>query len=119
MSGLSRFAADAERHHAEQVAAGKHDRHCEWGPRVYTTGLVSGMTFNHICHCSKRRREAAGHDVLPGEVEWRNPCCPRCYAELDGDGDSWTCDECHVLWDGKGEDAEWTDEYGDLGTAAS
>ena len=122
MSTLSRFTADAERHHAEQVAAGKHDRACEWGPRVYTSqanGLVSGLSFNHMCHCLKRHRIALGFTELPGEIEWRNPCCPTCYEELDGDGDSWTCDSCHVSWGSRGTNAHWTDDYGDLGEAVS
>jgi len=118
MTTLDRFRVDAERHHTEQVAAGKHDRACEWGPRLYTTGLVSGMSFNHMCHCPKRRREASGSLVLPGEVEWNAPSCPTCGDDLDNDGDSWGCTDCHVSWDNRGESAEWTDDYGDLGTAA-
>ena len=118
MSALSRFAADAERHHAEQVAAGKHDRLCEWGPRIYGGERSPGTTFNHMCHCPKRRREAKGI-VLPGGVEWNLPTCPECLAVLEGDGDSWNCPDCHVTWDSRGENAHWNDEYGDLGTAAS
>jgi hypothetical protein len=117
MSSLSRWADEAERRHAEQVAAGKHDRLCEWGPRIY--GEHPGKTFNHMCHCPKRRRIASGSLVLPGEVEWNAPSCPTCGDDLDNDGDSWTCSGCHVSWDQRGESAQWTDEYGDLGTAAT
>ena len=119
MSTLSRFVDAAERRHVEQVAEGKHDRACEWGPRIYTTELVSSMSFNHMCHCPKRRREASGSLVLPGEVEWNAPSCPTCGDDLDNDGDSWNCTGCHVSWDHRGESAEWTDDYGDLGTAVS
>ena len=116
MSALNRFAADAERHHAEQVAAGKHDRACEWGLRVYTTGLVSSMSFNHMCHCPKRRRLASGSLVLPGDVEWHSPSCPTCGDDLNNDGDSWACSGCHVMWNYSGTRSHWTDDYGDLGS---
>ena len=118
MSTLSRFAVESERRHAEQVAAGKHDHLCEYGLRVYD-GERPGKTFNHMCHCPKRRRLASGSLVLPGEVEWHSPSCPTCGDDLDSDGDSWICSGCHVSWNQRGDRPQWTDEYGDLGKATS
>lgn len=118
MSTLSRFAAESERRHAEQVAAGKHDRLCEYGLRVYG-GDHPGESFNHMCHCPMRWRLAHGSTVLPGEVEWNAPSCPICGDNLGNDGDSWNCLDCHVQWGQDGAGASWTDEYGDLGKATS
>jgi hypothetical protein len=115
------FNKRSQDRHDLQVAAGEHDGECEYGPRLCRplgrSDGPAGIVLIHMCHCSKRLREARGDTMLPGPVEWRSPTCPTCYGEVDGDGDSWACDTCHVTWGGDGETAEWSDVYGDLGQA--
>jgi hypothetical protein len=75
-------------------------------------------TFLHMCHCGKRKRLAKGNTTLPGPVDWHPPTCPDCGDELQND-DGWYCIGCHVSWGEGGQTADWTDNYGDLGTAPS
>lgn len=100
----STFFARAEQAHRESVERGEHDDRCEYlrVPRF------------HLCHCSKRAREAAGHAEPPGELEWRAPVCPRCAEAVGHDGDSWWCPRCCVQWKPDGTGAEFYDDYGDL-----
>lgn len=102
-----RFFADAERRHKEAVARGEHDARCEY---LHRPGF-------RLCHCSKRRREAAGHIDPPGELIHQYPICPRCDQEVDHDGDSWTCPRCRCWWDRQGLTATFYDDYGDLEVA--
>ena len=91
--------------HADQVAAGQHDETCEWEPGFY------------LCHCSKRRREAAGHTEVPtDDLDFPPPSCPRCYADLEHDGDGWDCTTCALSWDsdGSASSATFTDDYGSM-----
>lgn len=102
MTSLDAFIARIEDHHAREVAAGKHDNECESRPN------------SRLCHCAKRRREASGFTELPGELIHQAPMCPRCYNDVDFDGDGWACQECSVSWSENGLTAAWTDDYGDL-----
>lgn len=92
------------REHAESVARGEHDDRCEYL-------AVPGFW---LCHCSKRRREAAGHTEPPGELIFQQPICPRCDEEVYHGGDVWTCEPCCVTWQTNGTDATFYDDYGDL-----
>jgi len=97
--------------YAEQVRRGEHDEHCEYGPRT----LDERRVFLGLCHCAKRRREQEGFTTPPGPVIHNSPSCPRCYRDLDYDGDGWGCAPCHVSWGNDGDDkGEFTDDYGDL-----
>ena len=97
--------------YAEQVRRGEHDEHCEYGPRT----LDERRVFLGLCHCAKRRREQEGFTTPPGPVIHNSPSCPRCYRDLDYDGDGWGCAHCHVSWRNDGDDkGEFTDDYGDL-----
>lgn len=99
---LARLEERTEQAHAESVARGEHDTQCEYRPKFY------------ICHCSKRRRIAAGHTEPPGELLWQYPICQRCNEEVDHDGDNYTCPRCCCWWDDKGMTATFYDDYGDL-----
>lgn len=99
MGGLHDRAMKA---HAEEVAAGKHDDQCEYTSHPY------------ICHCSKRRRIAAGFTEPPGELIWEYPTCPRCNETVEGDGDGFTCPQCCCSWPLDGKKAEFYDDYGDV-----
>ena len=110
-SPVEKWRERSMREYAEQVARGEHDEQCEFGLHE-----VDGRpTFLGLCHCAKRRREQEGFTTPPGPVIHNSPSCPRCYRDLDYDGDGWGCAPCHVIWgdagDGKGE---FTDDYGDL-----
>lgn len=94
--------------HEEAVRAGLHDDRCEYD-------IDSGFM---LCHCSKRRREAAGHTTPPGPLVFVEPYCPRCDAHVYHDGDSFVCERCCCHWDRHGEEAEFTDEYGNLDPCA-
>lgn len=95
------IAKNATRYY-EAVARGDHDEDCEYDVRGF-----------YLCHCSKRRREAAGFTEPPSdELYFPPPSCPRCDEDLDFD-DGWACRECRVHWSANGSDAEFTDEYGD------
>ncbi len=88
--------------HAAECAAGKHDEACEYSGRI------------KLCHCSKRRREAAGYTEPPGELIFNSPSCPRCYEDVVHDGDTFGCEPCCVTWDERGIEAEFTDDYGTI-----
>lgn len=112
---LAEFFAGLEEKHAVQVERGEHDEHCEFG---WTVARDHAWTRLYLCHCSKRRREAAGYTRPPGRllrVRSGFPTCPRCSATPRFDGDCWICDPCRVSWDVNGTGAEFTDEFGDLG----
>lgn len=101
--------------HAEEVARGEHDAQCEHGPRLVTVYYSEPRVVNmFICHCSKRRREAAGQTRVP-ELEWLHPICTGCNGETEHDGDGLVCRRCRVQWSSDGASGEFTDEYGDLG----
>ncbi len=98
---------------AERVAAiyraaverGEHDDQCEFD--------VAGF---YLCHCSKRKREAAGFTKPPrDEPFFPPPKCPHCHEWLEHDGDGWNCGECSLRWDSNGaaDSARFTDVYGD------
>lgn len=96
-----RVAAD----HQASVERGEHDEKCEFD--------VQGF---YLCHCSKRRREAAGFTTPPTDhLEFPPPDCPRCNKELGHDGERWNCAGCSLTWDsnGDGRSASFTDDFGD------
>lgn len=99
-----RVSADLEQRYRESVARGEHDDQCEY---LHRPGF-------YLCHCSKRRREAAGHTEPPGELIHQYPICPRCYEEVGHDGDSLTCPRCCCYWTSHGVTATFYDDYGDL-----
>ena len=101
---FERIKAEAADRYQDEQEQGLHDRECEWD-----------IDFR-MCHCPKRRREAAGRTELPTEDLDFTPACPECYRYLHHNGDSWVCDHCHIMWDsdGRGESAEWTDDHGDI-----
>ncbi|GAA0638032.1 hypothetical protein GCM10010174_69830 [Kutzneria viridogrisea] len=105
---LEDYAERCRQAHAAEVERGEHDAKCEYG-KTDRHGSVLWL-----CHCSMRRRHAAGHTEPPGELEWQNPICPRCSEEVELDGDSWTCPRCRCVWDSGGREAEFYDEYGDI-----
>jgi hypothetical protein len=101
---MQAFDARAREGHARQVGEGKHDDACEWRDNGH-----------YLCNCSKRTREREGYTKPPGELIYQNPLCPRCYAEVEFDGDSWKCEPCRALWPTDGlSDAEFYDDYGPL-----
>lgn len=88
--------------YAASVERGEHDDLCEYDVRGF-----------YLCHCSKRRREAEGFTEPPGdELYFPPPSCPRCDDDLDFD-EGWACRRCHLHWNERGVDAEFTDDYGD------
>lgn len=90
------YQAEAER--------GEHDEQCEYDVRGF-----------YLCHCSKRRREAAGFTKPPTDnLEFPPPCCPRCDEELTYE-EGWDCRRCSLSWDsdGDGRSASFTDTFGD------
>lgn len=95
------FHERAMESHQAEVERGEHDTQCEFVLRPY------------LCHCSKRRREAAGYTTPPDALIWQQPICPRCDEEVSSDGDSFTCEQCCASWDKNGENAEFYDDYGD------
>lgn len=99
--------------HAQEMARGEHDDQCEYGPRLHRPfGDEPVVRSIYMCHCSKRRREAAGR-TEPPELEWMAPVCTGCNEDAEHDGDGWYCDRWGVQWDSAGR-SEFTDEY-DLG----
>jgi len=117
---MESFIEDCARRHAESVAKGNHEQSVR--ARSACDAEPYGQSGDHLpAHVPLREawRLAKGRTTLPGPIEWRPPICPDCDEDLDNDGDSWDCDHCHVSWDSSGETAEWTDDYGDLGTAPS
>jgi hypothetical protein len=91
-------------HHRAAVERGEHDDQCEFD--------VQGF---YLCHCSKRRREAAGFTKPPTDnLEFPPPCCPRCDEELTHE-EGWLCQGCSLFWDsnGAGDSARFTDTHGD------
>jgi hypothetical protein len=103
MTDLSDFFARLRLEHAEEVEHGEHDGRCEY---LRAPGL-------HLCHCSKRRREAAGRTALP-ELEFVAPDCLGCGETVECDADGFTCERCKVSWDRSGDCLGFYDEYGDL-----
>jgi hypothetical protein len=101
-----RLHARIEAEHAAEVERGEHDSACESRER------------SRLCHCSKRRREAAGYTEPPGELIHQAPLCPRCYGEVNVDADGFDCSDCSVSWGRDGITAEFTDDYGDLSAPA-
>jgi hypothetical protein len=97
----SSFHERAMKAYQDEVARGEHDARCEFPACPY------------LCHCSKRRREAAGYTTPPGDLIWQQPICPRCDEEVSSDGDSFTCEACCASWNKHGEKAEFFDDYGD------
>lgn len=97
----TRWLTKSAERYAAEVEAGLHDGNCEHTDRVL------------ICHCSKRRREAAGYTVPPGPLEWLPPLCPRYDEYTVHNGDSVGCQPCLVTWDERGAEATFTDDHGD------
>lgn len=102
-TGESKFWASVGAQFIAAVERGEHDNLCEF---LREKGMF-------LCHCSKRRREAAGHTEPPGDLEWVSPICPRCDEHVDHDGDGWTCPRCCAAWNSQGMDASFYDDYGD------
>ncbi|PXY27409.1 hypothetical protein [Prauserella muralis] len=98
---LDDYFARLETEHQAEVERGEHDLQCEWRPRQC------------MCHCSKRRREAAGH-TEPPELDWQAPLCTRCWNETESDADGYTCDTCSAFWNHDGTFGHFTDDYGEL-----
>jgi hypothetical protein len=95
-----RIAADYQ----AAVERGEHDEKCEYDVRGF-----------YLCHCSKRRREAAGHTELPThDLYFPPPDCPRCHKDLSHD-EGWYCNGCSLSWDstGYGDSARFTEVHGD------
>jgi hypothetical protein len=96
--------------HREDVARGNHDDQCEYGRRA-------GRLRVFLCHCHKRKREAAGHTEVPTEdLYFAPPSCPRCRESLDHDGDVWCCHACALQWSsgsGAASSCTFTDDYGE------
>ncbi len=91
-------------HHQAEVERGEHDEKCEYDPGGF-----------YLCHCSKRRREAAGFTEPPtDDLEFPPPDCPRCDKYLYWD-EGWSCDGCSLTWEssGAGSSARFTDDHGD------
>lgn len=101
---VDRFFVNIAARYAAEVARGEHDDACEYDVRGF-----------YLCHCSKRRREAAGHKEPPTDsgLDFPPPSCPRCDEDLGHDGDGWVCVGCSLSWDSSGYGACFTDEYGD------
>lgn len=106
----TRFHRQADERHLAEVVAGMHDDECEWGIREHNGRQV----YNMICHCSKRQRERDGYTTPPDELHYNPPSCPRCWNDVQHDGDSFTCRPCKVVWPDPYGPAEFTDDYGDL-----
>lgn len=102
MKTLQEWHLRIEAEHLAEVERGEHDDECESRPR------------SRLCHCSKRRRIAAGHGELPGELIFNSPSCPRCWGDAHHDGDGFVCETCKVSWSNNGVDAHFYDDYGDL-----
>lgn len=95
------FWARVRASHAAEVDRGEHDDDCEW--------RAGGF---HLCHCSKRRREAAGHTEPPMLI-FESPTCSGCGMTAQHDGDGWQCPRCKVYFGERyDEPGEWTDDYG-------
>jgi hypothetical protein len=89
--------------HAKEVEAGLHDEQCEWR-----------AVGHFLCNCSPRKRAAEGYTEPPGALEFSNPSCPRCYTEVEHDGDSYRCDPCCATWPDPHTQAEFMDDHGEL-----
>ena len=115
---FQRMDRESRERHLQEVIDGRHDEQCEWGPRIDKgpTGVERRVHMG-LCHCDKRKRIASGFIEPPGELWYRNPDCPKCYQEVEHDGDSFVCYTCHVSWDPRdpGDKGAFTDDYGDLG----
>lgn len=92
---------ESRQRHAQELADGKHDAQCEWRER------------SMLCHCPKRRREAAGFTKAE-DLIWIYPDCPHCNESVNSDGDTWYCENCSISWGEDGRDGEFNDDYGDL-----
>src|ERR1044071_7250262 len=107
---MADWEARGKAQHEAEVAKGLHDAEGESRRRV-------GRVVVLMCHCSKRRREAAGFTTPPDEdLYFPPPSCPRCHERLDHDGDGWLCDRCCLSWDsnGCGSSCRFTDDYGNF-----
>lgn len=104
---IDTFWQRARDEHEAEVINGHHDNECEW----------SAEENFYLCNCSKRQRERDGKTELP-TLSIQYPVCDGCGSATYHDGDSLTCDNCHVSWGTNpmdGEQAEvWTDDHGDL-----
>lgn len=79
-----------------------HDEECEQRER------------SSLCHCSKRRREAAGF-TEPPHIEFHAPCCGRCGNEVHFDADYFRCDTCSTTWSTRASDGDrgtFNDDHG-------
>ena len=103
---MQEWTAKVITHHEAEVAKGLHDDACEWRANGH-----------FICNCSPRRRAREGYTEPPEALEFSNPTCPRCYTEVDHDGDSYRCDPCLVTWPDPHKPAEFYDDHGDLNIA--
>ena len=103
MSFLDDWNRMARDRHAAEVADGEHDDKCEWRPNGH-----------FICNCSARHRIAAGYTEPPGELVHQYPLCPRCYKEVEHDGDCFACSRCCCYWPDPYGSAEFSDDFDDL-----
>jgi hypothetical protein len=97
------FFANIVSRHEQQVIEGKHDDECEFRANGH-----------YLCNCAARKRKASGYTEPPGELIHRAPDCPRCYEEVEHDGDCFRCDRCSVHWPDPNGEAEFTDDHGPL-----
>lgn len=103
MNSLDKWNQAIATRYAEAVERGDHDEQCEYDVRGF-----------YLCHCSKRRREAAGYTEVPDEeLYFPPPSCPRCDDDLENDDGHWRCRDCRLIWDQYGRDAKFTDNHGD------
>jgi hypothetical protein len=115
MSLHDEWLARCKAEHQASVERGEHDERCEYGTKPNGSILL-------LCHCSKRRREAAGFTTPPDvDLYFPPPTCSHCDGDLDHDGDGWQCYECALSWDsnGRGSSCTFTDEFGDLSPASA
>lgn len=113
VAAAASFHARRLSRHIEETERGEHDDRCEWGTVRKGGGRETTLW---LCHCSKRRREAAGHTDPPGPLLYAAPTCPRCWNDVFHNGDVFECTTCHVTWDPSyyADRGEFTDEYGSL-----
>lgn len=101
---MAAFWDRAAAQHRKEVAHDEHDDECEWRPRFM------------LCHCSKRRRVAAGFSEPPGPLIYHRPSCPRCDNDVVHNGDGFECKTCRVAWSSSDpfDEGHFTDDYGTL-----
>lgn len=102
MGALENWNAQKLDRWTDAYRLGRHDDDCEQRERY------------GLCHCSKRRRLAAGL-TEPPTLSHHAPTCDRCDRDVTFDGDSWVCYPCATRWDsnaGDGDRGEFFDDHG-------